>query len=282
MASSPSAYRAYSLVQPAIIVHEIDDAVDRLHALLGAVPSTKTNRPDFVNAVYTFANTTHLEVLDGMYDGHTRSRFLQRFGPGLYMLCVDLAPVSRKEVEAELARLGKRVVQEDHDRGNIVSEWHIHPHDTANLLVLIAIKADLRNNNDWAGELSTAFVPGNTRVVDEVRGVLARTADPGAEAEVFAGVGMQMQAVGNTGARAWTGPTGTCFELWPAGAWPGADVIGHRDFALCLTARDPAAAIARFERYGLKGEHGLANGRWVSEIDPVLGVRLAVAAASRG
>ncbi|MCC7365122.1 MAG: hypothetical protein IT303_12205 [Dehalococcoidia bacterium] len=77
-------------------------------------------------------------------------------------------------------------------------------------------------------------------------------------------------------ARAWAGPTGTILELWPAAAWPGEDVSRRRDYALCFAAANIDHAIAHFEACGLNGRFEPAIGRWLSDIDPVLGVRIAL------
>ena len=131
-----SAIRIHSLVQPALTVRDLPEAVDRMHALLGAVPSEQNA---WGNAVYAFGNTTFLELLGPVNESHTRWRFLRDFGPGLYMLCVDLANRDRREVDEELARLGKRVVAPGRETANITVGWHIHPRDACNLLMLFAL-----------------------------------------------------------------------------------------------------------------------------------------------
>jgi hypothetical protein len=264
----------HSLLQPAIIVRNLDAGVDRIYELFKAVPSEKNNRPDFFNAVYAFGNDTYLEVLDGAHEGHTRMRFLNQFGPGLYMLCVDLAETDPAAVDAELKRLGIRVVAPGRRTDVVTAGWHLHPADAGNILVLHSIRTDHHDNTDWAGHKAAAYVSGNTRVVDQLAGVIARTADPTTEGKRFTDLGFTMAPL-DSGAVGWRGPTGTIVELWPPTAWSGARLDGRRDYALCFATHDIDAAVARFAAAGLAGSAGPAGGRWLSEIDPVLGVRIA-------
>ena len=266
---------SYSLAQPALAVANLDVAVDRMHDLLGAVPSERLLGR---NAVYAFENETFLELLGPVNEQHTRWRFLKNFGPGLYMFCVDLQNEDLDEVEAELHRQGKRIVDGGRDRydGNVRAGWHIHPHDACNLLMLLAVKADLRDNGLWAGLSYHAYIDGNTRYVREIRGVLARTVNPAQEAPCFATMGFEMTPLGGSGAWRWQGPTGTLLELWPTDSWSGNPVHGRREYALCLRPRDATALLERFQRCGLTGQEGIAGGRWLSSVDPILGVRFAV------
>ena len=66
---------AYSICQPAVVVADVDEAIDRVHALFGAVPSERVmgaseaaDESAAGNAVYAFEDTTFLELL-----GRTRS-----------------------------------------------------------------------------------------------------------------------------------------------------------------------------------------------------------------
>ena len=272
-----SAIRIHSLVQPALTVRDLPEAVDRVHALLAAVPSEQNA---WGNAVYAFGNTTFLELLGPVNESHTRWRFLRDFGPGLYMFCVDLANGDRREVDDELARLGKRVVAPGRETANITAGWHIHPRDACNLLMLFALKRDPTDNTDWAGPKCRDYVPGNTRFASQVAGVLARTTDPAGEARCFGELGFGMAPL-TDGACGWRGPTGTIVELWPADAWAGNRVERRRDYALCLRASATDRLIDRLTACGLAGEQGRAGGRWLSSIDPILGVRFAVAPERR-
>ena len=275
-----SAIRGYSLVQPAVIVRDLDTGVDRMHELFGAVPSERNDDHSvFANAVYAFGNNTHLELLDGMHESHTRWRFLERRGPGLYMLCVDLTneQVDRPaDVEEEITRHKKRIVQKDTVTENIVNGWHLHPHDTGNLLILLALKRDTADNRDWAGLNSQEYVRGNTRVINQVRGVVARSTNPAAESATFAEVGLAMRELSADGRWGWEGATGTVFELWPEDAWPGERPESYRDYALLVTAHDPEAVLHRTRQAGLAMQRELGSGRWLTDVDSVLGVRLIV------
>ena len=271
---------AYSLVQPALAVEDLETAIDRVHDLLGAVPSERLRREgDITNAVYAFENETHLELLSPENEGHTRWRFVRKFGSGLYMFCVDMQSEDPGEVEEALKRQGKRIVAGGRrDAGNVVAGYHVHPRDACNLLTLLAVKADPRDNGAWAGHGYRAYVSGNARYAQELRGVLARTTNPAAEAPCFGTLGLEMAALGQTGAWKWQGPTGTIVELWPAESWPGGPVDSRRDYVLCFRARHPEALAERLTKCGLTGAQGLAGGRWLSSVDPVLGVRFAIEA----
>jgi hypothetical protein len=268
----------YSIAQPALVVDDLEVAVDRMHDLFGAVPS---ERLPGRNAVYAFENETFLELLGPVEEGHTRWRFLRRFGPGYYMFCADLENTDLDEVEGELARLGKRVVDGGRRKyeGNVLAGYHIHPRDACGMIMLLTVKSDRRENGLWAGFSYRAYIPGNSRYVREIRGVLARTADPAAEAPGFGEMGLAMAPLGATGAWGWQGRTGTRFELWPATSWAGGPVDERRDYALCLRARDVSALLARLSRFGLAGERRAADGRWLTNPDPVLGVRRGVEGA---
>ncbi len=89
-----------------------------------------------------------------------------------------------------------------------------------------------------------------------------------------------MVPVGSVG-WGWRGEGGTVLELWPEDAWDGESVDEKRDYALCLTAREPDTLVQRLERSGLKGQDGPRE-RWLSSVDPIIGVRWAVEASDGG
>lgn len=257
-----------------------------MHALFGALPSARL--PDY-NAVYAFDNNTFLELLGPVNDEHTRARFLRKFGPGFYMICSTLEGQDEHAVEEELKCRGKRIVRSMQHK-NIRKTWHIHPQDSGGFLTLLAVKTDMRDNREWCGEHYHAYIRGNTRYVDEVGGVLARTVDPAAEAPIFAPLGFAMTPAGD-GAWKWVGRGGTVFELWPADAWVGERanervservnerLDDRRDYAICLRTRHLPALLERFAACGLTGignVGGVEGRRWLSSTDPVLGVRFAV------
>lgn len=265
--------RAFSLEQPALAVADLDEACDRMHALFGALPSERM--PDY-NAVYAFGNHTFLELLGPVNEEHTRARFVRRNGPGFYMICATLENQDVAAVSAELERIGKRVVRSKEHR-NVRKTWHIHPHDAAGLLVLLDVRTELTDNAEYAGASYRAYIKGNTRWCDEVHGVIARCADPAADAAVFGPLGFAATP-GGEGCWRWQGRGGTLLEFRAAHAWAGPPVTHRRDYALCLRARSPGALMERMARAGLRAHEGEAGGRWLSEVDPVLGVRFAVEA----
>ncbi len=262
---------AYSLEQPALVVADLDAATDRMHALFGALPSERIPK---YNAVYPFGANTYLELLGPFEPGHTRARFLARNGPGFYMICATLENQDVEEVEAQIKRSGKRIVR-SMVHHNVRKTWHIHPHDAPGMLVLLAVKTDVLDNTDWCGHSYKAYIDGNTRYVDQVGGLIARTADPAAEALGFAELGFPMSPLPD-GAQRWQGRAGTVVELWPSTSWLGRTITDRRDYALCLRTQNAPAVLSRLAACGLTGEHGMAGGRWLSSTDPVLGVRFAV------
>ena len=274
----------YSISQPAVVVADVDQAIDRIHALFGAVPSERLMGANegngkvpaesaAGNAVYAFEDTTFLELLGPVAEGHTRCRFLRRFGPGYYMFCADLENADPQEVADELERLQVRVVAGGVSQrsARVRASFHLHPKDAGGTLVLLAVKEDLNDNRDWAGESYRAYVAGNTRAVRAIKGVAARTSDPSGEAQRFVRLGFEMSPLEN-GGWGWRGQGGTALELWPSDAWQGEAIEDRRDYALCLTPRDPTRLVRRLEECGLKGQEGPAR-RWLSSVDPVIGVR---------
>ena len=274
-----SKLKAYAVTQPAVAIRNLDAAIARMAELFAAVPADRHITSEKVRresgTLYAFENHTYFEILDPVGEGHQRQRFVDRHGPAFYMISVDLANDDPVEVEGELKRMNKRVVQPSPPRGNIKQGWHIHPKDACDLLMLLAIKYDRNDNREWAGPEHHLDIPGNTRYVREVAGVIARTSDPASEQACFGDMGFEMTEL-RDGGWGWRGATGNVLELWPPNGWQGPSLDERRDYAVVLRPKDRAGLLARMERMGLSFTHGLASGRSLSTVDPTLGCRFAV------
>lgn len=276
------ALSAHSVVQPAVAVRERNAAVGRMADLFACVPTDRQITIEIARdhgTLYAFDNRTYLEILDPVGPGHTRHRFIEKNGPGFYMISVDLLNDDPDEVAQEIKRLGKRVVAGGPGRGNVRHSFHIHPADAAGLLMLLAVKRDRMDNRMWAGATHYEDIPHNTRFIREVAGVIARCADPQAEARGFADMGFVMQPIEHegraTGAWGWRGQTGNVLELWPADAWEGPAVTSRRDYAVVLRVHDIDRLRQRTAPWELHF-HASRTGRLISNPDAVLGSRFAL------
>ena len=176
---SPSAaIRVEHVLQPAILVRDLEATLDRLHALFGMYPSERV-RIRFAgvnNAVYALGGQTFLELIEPFDPESSAARLLARTGEGWHMLSVDLAPVEKDTVERYLAEVGVRVVHRGSSKG-VDAGWHLHPRDTGGVLLLLARRTDRDENGAWAGWSWRDFVATNTRVVRSILGVSIATDD---------------------------------------------------------------------------------------------------------
>lgn len=272
--------QTHSIVQTAVVVRSRDEGVARVADLFAAVPVDLEGGPEsgkVKGTVFAFNNRTNLEVLDPLEPDHTRHRFLDRNGPGAYMLSCALQNDVWQTVGASFREKGVRSVLEGPFGEKHLYRWHLHPKDAGGLLILTSVMKDRNDNADWAGPNWANDIPFNTRFVDEICGYAARTVNPATECETFAKVGFTMEPLIG-GGMGWLGPSGNVLELWPADEWDGPPVTARRDFALVLKARDRQGLIGRLQHAGLTFQEGVAGGRLLSSIDPVLGVRFAIEA----
>jgi hypothetical protein len=267
----------FSAEQLVVAVPEIEAGCDRMHELFAALPSERL--PGF-NAVYAFRSNTFLELLQPRDPSDPRARFLARNGPGFYMICATLHQRNADEITGELERLGKNVVRSLAHK-NVLKTWHIHPKDAGGLLVMLAARVELTDNAEFAGVHYWAYVDGNSRWAEEIHGLMVRTADPTEVASAWESIGFAGKSAAGNPVWNWHGAGGTALELYDHHAWPGEDVSGRRDYAILLRTRKSEQLTGRLERAGL---HMAArvNGRWLSSVDPVLGVRFAVEAGTGG
>jgi len=269
---------AHSIIQTAVVTRSRAEGVARVADLFAAVPVDLPDGPEggkVKGTVFAFRNNSNLEVLDPLEPDHTRHRFLDRHGPGAYMLSCSLQNTDWQAVGDSFRETGVRSVLEGPFGVKHRYRWHLHPKDAGGLLILTSVMQDRDDNADWAGPHWDEDIATNTRFVDEVRGYIARTPDPVAECAPFGRVGFAMVPL-EGGGQGWHGPTGSVLELWPSDAWEGDAVTGRRDFAMVLKARDRTGLLRRMAHLGFTFQPGVAGGRLLSSIDPVLGVRFAI------
>ena len=268
----------HSIVQTAVVTRSRAEGVARMADLFAAVPIDLPGGPDEGaenGTVFAFNNRTHMEILDPMDENHTRHRFLQRNGPGAYMLSCSLQNEDWQQVRESLREDGIRTVVEGPFGQKHLYRWHLHPKDAGGLLILTSVMVDREDNADWAGPHYAEDIAYNTRYVDQVCGLIARTSSPATEHEAFGKVGFPMQTIAG-GAMGWLGPTGNVLELWPDSAWEGPSIQTRRDYAVVIRASDRDGLLRRMQHVGLSLLPQTAGGRLLTSIDPVLGVRFAI------
>lgn len=166
------------VVQPAVLVDDMNAAIDWLARTFLAYPSERVDiaNAGVNNAVYAFSNQTYLELIEPYNPESSAYRLLRRNGPGWHMLSADLAPVDVDEVDTAIRATGVRVVQHNHTQF-VAGAWHLHPRDTGGVLLNLAIPAKPDEHGMWAGWAWRQYVSTNTRVVDRILGVSMVTDD---------------------------------------------------------------------------------------------------------
>lgn len=268
----------HSIVQIAVVTGSRTEGVARMADLFAAVPVDLEGGPEqgkVHGTVFAFNNRTNMEILDPLGEDHTRHRFLRRNGPGAYMLSCSLQNEDWEEVRESFKRAGVRSVLEGPFGAKHLYRWHLHPKDAGGILILTSVMKDREDNADWAGPHYADDIPFNTRFVDQICGLAARTADPAAEHSAFGAVGFPMRYLVRE-AFGWRGPTGNVLELWPDDAWDGPSVEARRDIAVVVKAADRGGLLRRMQHLGLTFQHDIAGGRLLTSIDPALGVRFAI------
>jgi hypothetical protein len=84
-----------------------------------------------------------------------------------------------------------------------------------------------------------------------------------------------MEPIGQ-GAYGWRGPTGSVLELWPPDSWEGPPVDTRRDYAIVIKPNDRSGLLRRMTHLEFRFQDGVAGGRLMSSVDPVLGIRFAL------
>ena len=166
------------ITQPAVLVEELDAAMDWLHAAFGAYPSERVDikSSGVNNAVYAFANRTYLELIEPYDTSSSAFRLLSRSGPGWHMMSVDIVHDDWGINDAAIRSSGMRVVQTNRS-DNLVGAWHLHPRDTGGVLLNLADPADHAEHGMWAGRAWREYVATNTHIVDRILGVSIVTND---------------------------------------------------------------------------------------------------------
>jgi hypothetical protein len=170
--------RIEHIAQPAVLVDDLDDALDWIAQCFKAYPSERVDiaGAGVNNAVYAFANRTYLELIEPYNPESSAYRLLGRAGPGWHMLNVDIVDAEPDDIEGALTRAGTRVVQRN-KTAHVRGAWHLHPGDTDGVLMNLANPTDHDEHGMWAGWAWREYVTTNTRVVHDILGVSLVTDD---------------------------------------------------------------------------------------------------------
>ena len=184
--------RIEHISQPAILVEDLDEAMDWLHRVFGIFPSERVDiaRSGVNNAVYAFSNRTYLELIEPYDSEGSAHRLLKRQGPGWHMVNVDIADDDFEVLDAEIRATGVRVVQLNRTE-HVAAAWHLHPKDTHGVLVNLANPTDHDEHGMWAGWAWREYVSTNTRVVDRILGLSLATDDLSAVEKTWSSFGLR-------------------------------------------------------------------------------------------
>jgi hypothetical protein len=211
-----SSLKISHVIQPAILCRDLDDTMDRLHAMFGIFPSERVDitNTGVNNAVYAMGGFTFLELIEPYDREAAAGRLLDRFGEGFHMFsCLVDAP-SIEAVDEQLEAAGIRVVRRN-KMGHILGAWHLHPKDTRGVLIALALRSD-RDNSEWAGKAWPEYVETNSRILSKILGVSIACEDLEAVADVYRAMGFDFGSEstdsGDIIREAWT-PVGTVLQL---------------------------------------------------------------------
>ncbi|MCC7365121.1 MAG: VOC family protein [Dehalococcoidia bacterium] len=237
------------IVQFSPLVRDMDEALDGVHALLGAFPSRRNRLgPTGVDlAIIPFGDETFLELVAPFEAGSAGARLLQRTGPGWFMINVDLRDDQLvADIDREVRATGARVVAGHVDANGHAGTWHIHPQDAGGVLLALYVREDRPDHTDWAGTTWKHFVETNRRVVDRILGASVAVRDIEAATRTFEAFGFTFTGeFEDDGARVREAmpPGGTFLQLrqaatsdGPLAAW--LDARGPGLYHLAWGARD--------------------------------------------
>ncbi|OUU11156.1 MAG: hypothetical protein CBB94_03030 [Gammaproteobacteria bacterium TMED34] len=187
--------RIEHISQPAVLVHDIDEAMDWLHGVFGIFPSERVDiaRSGVNNAVYAFGNRTYLELIEPYDPESSAYRLLKQNGPGWHMVNVDIADDDFEVLDAEIRATGARVVQRNRTE-HVAAAWHLHPRDTHGVLLNLANPVDHDEHGMWAGWAWREYVLTNTRVVDRILGLSLATDDLETVVNTWSSFGLRFSA----------------------------------------------------------------------------------------
>jgi len=246
-AMTSEALRVEHITQPAVLVDDLDTALDWMAECLKAYPSERVDiaGAGVNNAVYAFANRTYLELIEPYNQESSAYRLLKRCGPGWHMLNVDIVDAESADIENALTQADTRIVQKN-KTAHVKSAWHLHPRDTDGVLVNLANPTDHDEHGMWAGWAWREYVSTNTRVVHDILGVSLVTDDLVRTGQRYAQLGFDL------GSPFMDGPDEVIQAVCPAGSFlqiraprsgdsPGAALLSSRGpglYHLCWGAMD--------------------------------------------
>ena len=241
------ALRVEHIAQPAVLVDDLDAALDWIAEVFKAYPSERVDitGAGVNNAVYAFANRTYLELIEPYNPNSGAYRLLERFGPGWHMLNVDIVDTESADVEDALTGAAARIVQRN-KTAHVKGAWHLHPRDTDGVLLNLTNPVDHDEHGMWAGWAWREFVSTNTRVVHDIGGVSLATDDLHRTGQRYADLGFEF------GSPFTDGPDEVVQATCPGGSFlqiraprssdsPGAELLGSRGpglYHLCWRCMD--------------------------------------------
>jgi methylmalonyl-CoA epimerase len=118
-----------------IAVANIEEAKTLFCDTLGFVCTSERSAPERgVKIAFLDAGNTTVELLEGIGEGSTVSKFVKERGPGIHHLCFEVNGISR--VMAELAAAGARLIDaEPRDGAEGKPVAFLHPKSTMGVLI---------------------------------------------------------------------------------------------------------------------------------------------------
>ncbi|HJN92262.1 MAG TPA: VOC family protein, partial [Dehalococcoidia bacterium] len=147
--------------QVAAIVNDLEPAVALMHDLFDVEPSVRQDLTEFglINAVIPIGDQ-FLELLQPVTEESSGWRYLQKRGPGFYMLIFESDEGLRAQTEADLAGIPV-VWTADND---LFVSVHFHPRATAHTLVSVDTSKVPDGwpaaGPDWRDHVRTSIVTG--------------------------------------------------------------------------------------------------------------------------
>lgn len=184
-----STFAIEHITQPAILVANLDEGMDWLHAAFGIYPSERMRitNAGIDNAVYPFRNLANLELIYPYKPESAAGRLLQRTGPGWHMLTVDLVKAPFEKLTTAADSIGLRIVAR---AAGPNPSWQFHPKDTHGVLFYTSDRDDHDDLSPWVGHRWRDYIPTNCRVVQGIAGVSLTVDDIEAARETYMKFGL--------------------------------------------------------------------------------------------